>query len=162
MSYEGYEVWYCGNGHRIASFGAFDSPGMWDENDKGPRCQFCDSQEVHIDHVDQTNGCFCDELEEEETCPCHESVRNIAGYTEVPCDDCFGTQVVEQVAEYLDEPCSCKSDPACEECHGTGTRRVPCSWVEVDCRKCLGTGKTYEPKWDLTPLFEYQKNLNES
>lgn len=173
MSYEGYEVYYCKNGHRIGSWDVYDpdSPsGYCGIFDKKLRCPICGLVEYVVDCVDQTNGCECEYTLKEtgKKCGSHPKVDKIVGYTGVDCERCSGEKLVKIPDIYESVPCSkCgvdvtlpgspvfeDNDPcsACEDCFGMGVTRMPISFVLIECPDCRGTGKSYVPIYDISPI----------
>ena len=149
MSYEGYEVKYCSNGHKKAVADALSS--MYDEENVIP-C-FCGSDEEYWDSVNETNGCECEHLTDEERskgiqCCAHEEVTKIIGYTMVPCKECKGTTMVFDTVE---TECCGKVD--CPECFGTKIKYAPSSCnIQRKCPTCLGRGSEPVPIYDISPL----------
>jgi len=149
MSYEGYEVKYCSNGHKKDVVDALST--MYDDEDVKP-C-FCGSDEEYWDSVDETNGCECAHLSTEELsdgiqCCAHEKVTKIIGYTMVPCKTCNGeTMVLDKQQE------GCCGKPDCPECFGTKIKYVD-STVNIKrmCPKCFGRGTEPIPVYDISIL----------
>jgi len=160
MSYEGYYVYYCENGHKVITKDAYDSPP------DGP-CPICKSKEYLFDSIDLTNGCECEYLTQEERdagikCACHEEELDIIGWSPDKCPDCRGIGIIELPMIYKDELCSCLAesagdswgDPVCPECFGTGNRRIADSrtFIKLMCPECKGTGLIYTERYDIDPL----------
>jgi len=148
MSYEGYEVKYCGNGHKKAVVDALTT--MYDPEEVKP-C-FCGSDKEYWDSVDETNGCSCEDTDrpQEYQCPCHEKVTKILGYTMIPCRQCNGSGTVPDVFE---EKCCGTAD--CRLCFGTGTKYVDSSCnINRKCPNCLGRGTYPVPIYDIAVLKE--------
>jgi hypothetical protein len=150
MSYEGYEVKYCSNGHKKEVVDAL--AGMYGDETVKP-C-FCGSDEEYWDSVNETNGCECEYLSDEERakgvkCGAHEKVpQKPIGYTMVKCKECNGSGMVMDVVE---EKCCGKID--CELCFGTGTKYTPSSCnIFRRCPICLGRGTEPVPKYDISVL----------
>lgn len=153
MSYEGYVVYYCENGHRVATLDAME---VMYEGRSDLVCEVCGSKVMVEDHVDQTNGCFCDQLPAEKR-PCHSHERPLTqvGWTSTTCPQCDGTRSVEVVLYYEDAKCSCKGvDGTCRNCFGTSHLRIAGGTTMANCPRCRGTGLVWEEKYDLTPLLK--------
>lgn len=161
MSYEGYEVVYCVCGVRKRSNDAYDSV---DPEDEKP-CVFCGSTKTVTDCIDETNGCYCDELaadysgDEENidnlpTCPAHEKIdeTDIVGWAMKQCTACNGEGYAETVQEWENAPCDCDSKPSCAKCYGTGLLREESVWTETQCHACKGTGKLFVPRYNVSKL----------
>lgn len=161
MSYEGYKVYYCKNGHLIGSWDVYDCDnpdGYCGYSDKKVKCPVCGSEDVVVDCVDQTNGCECEHLPKGQKCSCHERVEEIVAYTETECPECDGKKFVKIPEIYKDTPCEwCEGEeyplPSCCNCHGQGTLRNPMSYIEIECQSCQGTGKGYIPVHDISVLI---------
>lgn len=160
MSYEGYEVVYCACGYRKGSHDAYDYAGEDREHDP---CPICGSTEVRTDGVDETNGCYCHELEEDERCPAHEQItdKDIAKYAAVLCPTCCGTGRLRAATLFVVNGCFCggsKASPVkknCDKCFGTGYTYDFCfanDAVDAVCPQCKGRGQTFKPLYDLSKL----------
>jgi DnaJ-class molecular chaperone len=106
------------------------------------------------DHVDQTNGCYCEGIPEDKR-PRHAHPRDlkIVAWDSVPCDNCEGEKHIDVPASYKYWPCACKGEnPACGACYGTGHHPLPDKTVKVVCPTCAGSGKIWKERFDLTPL----------
>jgi hypothetical protein len=158
MSYRGYEVVYCKNGHRIGTESYYWAE-FTDKDKEKPGCPYCGCKERVVDVVNQTNGCECEFYPEEDRdpnkpCACHERELDQIGWTPWSCRSCGGAGKVSCITDWRDEPCVCNGeDLLCSHCHGTGTARVIEGEQEVDCTRCAGTGTTYVEKWDISPLI---------
>jgi len=147
MSYEGYDIYYCANGHEVETVGCYESF-------ETVICPICGSTEFYRDAVDETNGCYCDEiLEEGERCPAHPSVTKVIAFTLIDCPYCKGTKTVSMPSTYKDEPCECAST-GCEVCFNTKVKRVPDNEITVQCPTCKGRGFTGEPVYDIQVLID--------
>jgi len=146
MSYEGYVVIYCGNGHRLNTRDAY-------EGGREPTC-WCGNKELFFDSVDQTNG--CDDYKNPDCkCPAHEKVNNepIAfDQSTEECWRCKGTKIEPILGQ---EPCGCKNPRTCTTCQGTGSK--PIKVAEGPCKDCHGTGFEIEEVYDITVLKDKQK-----
>jgi hypothetical protein len=151
MSYEGYVVYYCENGHRVDMLDSYEAFSA-----SAPVCKICGTPAVHRDYVDQTNGCTCSQLpEKHRPCPCHEKELKQLGWDSFECNYCKGSGIVEShIHHYAPVDCECKGeDPACRKCFGTGQKHEPASWGHnTDCAYCKGTGKLWEERFDISPL----------
>jgi len=149
VSYEGYEVKYCSNGHRKAVVDALE--GLYGD-EKVEKC-FCGSDEEYWDSVNETNGCECEHLTDEEhskgiQCGAHESVTKIIGYTMVSCKLCKGEKLV---LDQQEEPCC--GEPDCPQCFGTKLKYIE-STVNIKrrCPRCTGRGTEPIPVYDISVL----------
>ena len=162
MSYEGYDIIYCKKGHYIDERDAYnpiESP--WGNSTEPvatcPVCGELTMKDIVEDCVDQTNGCYCDELTDDEKaegikCPCHPTITKIIGYDPITCKSCKGSKETNVAFSYSDDTCTCNGDRACDKCFGTGVRRIIFSELAVQCPTCSGTGIQYIPFFDLSPL----------
>jgi hypothetical protein len=162
MSYEGYEVIYCAScGYRLATRDAYDEfddfefdeeSGHMKSNPKP--CPICSSTKRVYDCVDQTNGCFCDELEAGKTCPCHETItdEDIIKYAPKTCEKCDGTGFSLSTDSFKAEKCSCGGKPSCATCFGTVEVLLPFGKTSVVCPVCNGRGKTFTPLYNISKL----------
>jgi len=154
MSYEGYVVYYCANGHWVDRLDSY-------EEGYHLICKVCGSVEMVTDRVDQTNGCTCSQIPEKfRPCPCHEKELKQLGWDSFECNYCKGGGIVERIIHYYPEDCECKGgDPACRKCHGTGQKHEPSTWDNTThCTPCRGTGKLWEERYDITPLRRGKKD----
>ena len=174
MSYEGYEVHYCENGHRIRYADAYDS--YYDDERTDP-CPVCGSTTFYCDYVDQTNGCQCEYVfpemfpdfkggmadlneaqtkEMEESCGAHETVDTVSSWSPVPCSSCDGSGTKKIVKRRKPEPCPvCKEfgeKNSCDLCKGSGYVMVPSEWIDGTCPDCEGRGHKYAEVWDISKL----------
>lgn len=142
MSYEGYYVYYCKNGHRV---GARDS-----YEDVPDRCDICKATEMMFDSIDQTNGCEC----KDNSCPAHEKIteKDIIKYDPKTCRNCKGLGYVDS-KNYMIKWCC--ADPKCPKCFGTGKKYVLIfnSSSNEPCDKCCGRGKVFEKVYDLSKIM---------
>lgn len=143
MSYEGYVVYYCGNGHLKSTKDAYVT------SDDEP-CKVCGNEDTFREVIDQTNGCECNP-EEGYVCNAHPKVTEIIGYTMIPCEHCNGTGGVPQQGPV---PCDCGGkNKACILCFGTGDKMVPIEeWEHILCPKCWGRKTMPVPIFDLNPI----------
>jgi hypothetical protein len=160
MSYEGFVVKYCKNGHRKTTVNALVD--MYDGEEAEP-CKICGEKEEVCDSVDETNGCECEYLTEEQRnsgvqCPAHESIsyKDIIGYDKVKCKNCNGRGRV-LIKTFVPVDCSCGGkDKKCLECFGTGTAihlyEGLNEGTHMDCLTCQGRGFTFVPRFDLKYL----------
>ncbi len=172
MSYEGYEVYYCVNGHKQ---GCFDCSDFIEESDLSP-CHVCGSTDFLRDSCDQTNGCQCVEWvfpemfadfkggvadlssvqrkEMGRSCGGHEEVDTVVGWSPFVCSECGGSGGTELVIEWVAEPCRfCKGvNPTCRECNGTRVTMRPAKRVSAGCPVCRGRGKMFAEIWDVSRL----------
>lgn len=140
MSYSGYEVRYCINGHQGPRYDAFDIPEL------DPICPLCKEFMDIKDCVDTTNG------------PGKEKITKINGYDFMTCPDCKdGFVKIHRL--FKTNSCNCKekgkiSVGNCSKCFGRGVIFVPdeTTIIEMACRKCNGVGKIAVPVYDLTPF----------
>jgi DnaJ-class molecular chaperone len=156
MSYEGYEDWYCENGHYVKTVDAMEFA-----DPEGVKCRVCGSKVILIDFVDLTNGCFCASLPEGERCPAHPSVADEnEGYDFATCEACGGTGRVPAKVLVI-TACECggesgEHDPTCNECFGTGfvysIERDARARAQVQCNYCKGRGKIAVPRYDVSRL----------
>ena len=147
MSYEGYSVRYCIRGHRMGTRDAYECVPI------PACCPVCGCLEFTEDHVDQTNGCFCDELPESaRPCPAHETELKLVGWTPIQCPVCLGSGVIQRPSQHLPKSCDCGGNPCCEQCHGSGRVMVPSIHVVSDCDHCKSLGHSYVKKFDVSPL----------
>lgn len=156
MSYEGYIVYFCENGHEIETVDAYDSR-------EATKCPICNSTKFYQDFVNLTNGCYCSDISEAEAaqsirCPAHPTVTKIIGYTQVSCGQCKGTGWVEITSHY--KSLSCKdTTPTCKQCYGTGRKMVADVKTMIHCPSCQSTGKIAEAIYDISYLIaKYKKN----
>lgn len=160
MSYEGYEVIYCVCGYRKGSHDAYDFAR--EDEERNP-CPICGSTAIRIDGVDETNGCYCDELEDGARCPAHEQIteEDIIKYVPVPCPTCCGSGVQHLAAYPSIKDCRCggsKTDPTktnCVRCFGTGYVYEPCfdhDVADVVCPECKGRKLIFKPLYNLSKL----------
>lgn len=162
MSYEGYEVVYCAScGYQLGTRDAYDSYDDFEFDEESghikpnPKpCPICSSTKRVHDYVDQTNGCFCNELKPGEICPCHETItdKDIIKYVPKTCEKCDGTGFSLATDSFKTEKCSCGRKPSCSNCFGTGETIVPFGKTSVVCSVCNGRGKTFLPLYDISKL----------
>lgn len=157
MSYEGFELWYCPQGHFLGHHDAHEYYGHdYDINPESENCSVCgqiNQKNVLIDYIDQTNGCFCDELDyDEKPCSAHPSVTEVIGYDFRECPICEGTGEIRVPTWYIPINCSCGKDPICPICFGTGHERKPGGIVKIACEKCKTTGKVPVERWNIECL----------
>lgn len=144
MSYEGYYVYYCKNGHRVAVRDCYD--------DVPEKCDACGETNMLFDSVDQTNGCEC----KNNTCPAHERItqKDIIKYDPIKCTECNGLGYVNSRGHNVHRCCS---DPKCEKCFGTGEHFVivenPLSLESCDF--CHGRGKIFVDVYDLSKISHH-------
>jgi len=163
MSYEGYDVWYCRNGHRLyheASLPFRDQPKEL--------CEVCGEPPFVFDSVDLTNGCYCSSLSEEELkkhgqCPAHETVKIVLGWDNVKCPSCKGGHFQKLVATWSWKACpECYSKKkVCHRCRDRGIIPIPEKLVEVECRQCHGSGVIQVERWDISHLIERLRKQEE-
>ena len=87
MSFEGYSNIFCGKGHFITSQDVYNEEEVF--------C-LCGNTDRFSELIDETNGCFCDELKEDESCPaCSKILReeNIIGKSPMKCPECYDGKV---------------------------------------------------------------------
>jgi len=167
MSYEGYEVWYCPKGHRVGVLGSLCFLSD-EEAEKFALCKVCGEKAITSDSVDETNGCYCDSMTEEDVakhgkCPAHESVETIARYDPVPCPYCQGSGRKEITVVWRWEKCKdCTDVPfVCSTCKGRTVIPVPAETQLVHCSCCHGSGAVYVEAYDISHLLERDRKSRE-
>jgi len=151
MSYEGYVVYYCKNGHRVGS------RDFYDYLDEYSNCPDCGEKITYENHVDQTNGCFCNELPEGEKCEAHEKELRIIKYDSFDCKKCSGYKNITLTTEFKNSDClQCNKEnrETCPHCFGTGIIRIEKSFSISHCLDCRGTGKRFVPVFDVSELVK--------
>lgn len=135
MSYEGYEVWYCKNGHKVGIL--YDFSLSDDPNFHCPVCKV--KQDFLLDPVDETNGCHrgCDGTKK--TCPNHELDLKIIGYERIECERCHGKGTFGNYKVFVFD-------------NKVGKRKFVSSADYDVCQDCNGTKYKLVPIFDLTPL----------
>lgn len=152
MSYEGYSICFCKNGHRVGIVGVYEAAI--------DICPVCDSTQIFTEEVDLTNGCSCND----NSCCSHEKKRNITGYTEKPCEVCDSKGYIKVPVHSQEFQCS-KCLPhvpveTCGECYGTGKVWKLLERTEaVVCPSCKGRGTTFIPMFEISDLIN--KNIEE-
>jgi len=143
MSYEGYVVYYCKNGHRLGTKDAY-------EEDVPEGCDICGEKDYVFDSVDQTNGCEC----RDNTCAAHEKIieKDVVKYDPIKCHKCDGLGYIAASNYSIS---SCCSDPKCELCYGTGKKYELQDSEEAinPCPICKGRGKVFVKVYDLSKLI---------
>lgn len=120
MSFEGYFNVFCGNGHFVTSRDIYES-------EEDSFC-FCGNKERYTEVIDQTNGCFCNELEDGEECPaCSRILKKEIGEDDKKCSCDNGK--VEVIKSYKDN-----------------------TKVTIDCPLCKGTYFVKVNKYDISSL----------
>lgn len=167
MSYEGYDVWYCPKGHRVGTFGSgccFPE----DQAEEISKCEVCEEKASTMDVIDETNGCYCDSMTEEDKkkygkCPAHETVETVLGYDSMPCQCCKGTGKKEVTVAWGWKPCTeCATALiVCDKCKGRKEVPVPKETQEVQCSCCCGSGDTPQPRYDISHLLERDRKRQE-
>ena len=144
MSYEGYYVCYCKNGHRITVRDCYD--------DMPEKCDVCGETKMMFDSVNQTNGCEC----EDNTCPAHEKIteKDIIKYDPLICRKCNGLGYVDS-KNYM--VICCCTDPKCPKCFGTGKEYLLTenSAANEPCDICHGRGKIFVEVYDLSKISHH-------
>lgn len=151
MSYEGYEIQYCNNGHRVTSYDAhYTTPEK--------SCPICGCEEFTYDSVDQTNGCCCNVPEYK--CYAHAQELQVVKFDKLDCPDCGGSGFIPASNSFCVKSCICRGNPDCESCYGTNTvyTQYRGSTVSVLCSKCEGRGTAFVPVFDLTPLHDEEND----
>ena len=167
MSYEGYDVWYCPKGHRVCTWGS-NYHLADDLVEEFSKCEVCGEKASTMDVVDETNGCYCGSITEEDKkkhgkCPAHETVETVLGYDSMPCKCCKGTGKQEVAVAWEWKPCTeCATALiVCDKCKGRKTVPVPKETQEVQCFCCHGTGDTPQPRYDISHLLERDRKRDE-
>jgi hypothetical protein len=152
MSSEGYDIYYCENGHLVGTF----NPNMGPEwaNEK-LICPTCKSEKFVVDSVDTTNGCDdnCDMTKEDNPCSAHPKKLKIIKYEAIDCKKCGGIGNVAMGSLYIKIPCNHNSEEdkkICKKCFGTGVEYLVKERVPVLCPNCFGRGKEFIPAYDIS------------
>lgn len=146
MSYEGYSVFYCKNGHRLGVRDAYDY------EDSPPKCVICGSSETIIDMVDETNGCEC---QGEGSCAAHEKItdKDIIKYDPIVCSKCNGLGYIYS-KNYMTTYCC--NEPTCSKCYGTGKEySLIENYSSIEpCVDCCGRGKKFVAVYNLSRIMK--------
>lgn len=151
MSYEGYDVMYCINGHNCMEIQDYEKKS----------CPICGETEFVFDSVDQTNGCCCHKYPDGKKCPAHESVTKIVGYKGIECEHCKGTGIRTINCKWDLAPCEDCIGKSCDKCKGTGRIPKVAEKIQAHCNICYGTGIFQEPEFDVSHLIEKKKKYEQ-
>lgn len=134
MSYEGYDVIYCANGHRIGIYDAYD-------DQRPTTCAICGDTSFILDVVDQTNG----EGEERIT------EKDIQKYDALNCPICKGLGYTDTKEHQVK---NCCTNPTCNKCYGTGQEYYLVDYGTnlESCETCNGRGKIFAEVYNLSNL----------
>ena len=154
MSYEGYEIGYCKNGHEVYIGDSYLSP-------VNLTCPVCGETEMVLDYIDYTNGCECDTdcyKKQGKRCPAHPTKLDLIKYDSIICKTCSGRGYTKVSTMFSTKKCFCDRNPSCSICFGTNCVYMPYidTMSDILCDVCFGRGTSFVPVYDLTPLLKQQ------